>query len=291
MLCIFVCFLFWFYFQFPFILAITKDVNTNTYNTQDLLKRFNCAILLSCKRKCKSVPLHTCVCACALSHVHVGPYSEVPRDINHKPCASSCLQRDRFLPSVFSPHHMLHINAYGRVCVRVYVNLWDQFSSFDFCLFYSKMSIWVLLAAVVADGQLGLRCRKSDRYVQRPANLAAQRSHRSWKVNISTGPSRSQPRKYCNACSFVKETSFENEQIPFIHIISCLSTCSLAAAYLQHRVIVSLVFPLDRVHITVASYSFPQPAVTSHTIPRAWDPGMFVLTTVLVLGKVSQKDK
>lgn len=61
------------------------------------------------------------ICMCALSHVHADPYSEVPRDINHKPCASSCLQRDRFLPHVFSPRHdMLHMNAYSCVCVCVF---------------------------------------------------------------------------------------------------------------------------------------------------------------------------
>lgn len=43
---------------------------------------------------------------CMLIHV------QVPRDINHKPCASSCLQRDRFLP--LSQHDTLHVNARRR---------------------------------------------------------------------------------------------------------------------------------------------------------------------------------
>lgn len=75
MLCIFVCFLFWFLFSFHlhFILAITKDVNTKkSYNTQDLLQqsKFNCSIPLLSKRKnkvmCKAsyICVHSLTCAC-----------------------------------------------------------------------------------------------------------------------------------------------------------------------------------------------------------------------------------
>lgn len=126
MLCIFLCFVFCFvFFHLQLILAITKDVNTKTYNTRRFIvkSQFNRSIPLSCKwikvkRKKKSIVMcNACYIyffyVCTLSHVHADPYSEVPCDINRKPCASCCLQRDGCIPLVFS---RLHMNDYSFVC-------------------------------------------------------------------------------------------------------------------------------------------------------------------------------
>lgn len=129
MLCIFVCFsvLILFLFLLHFLLAITKDVNTKKKHTTLKIYRnrvkFNRSIPLSCKRKKKKSYVMcnvSYICMCTLSHVHADPYSEVPRDINHKPCASSCLQRDRFVPLVFSQlRDTLHTNTCSCVCFHL----------------------------------------------------------------------------------------------------------------------------------------------------------------------------
>lgn len=86
---------------------------------------------------------------CTLSHVHADPYSEVPRDINHEPCASCCLQRDRFVPLIFSQRHdTLHMNASSYVCVSVSVC-----SSYGIRFNSSKLLMWVLPAATEAKAQ------------------------------------------------------------------------------------------------------------------------------------------
>lgn len=65
-------------------------------------------------------------------------YVQVPRDINHKPCASSCLQRDRFVP--LSHHDMLHMNAHSFVCVYV-------------CVFISGIQLFQTIDVGVASSQ------------------------------------------------------------------------------------------------------------------------------------------
>ena len=81
--CMFSVFDFICVFIYILLLAITKDVNTKTYNTRDLLQQstFNLSIPLQCKRGEKSkvmcnasyvivcVSVCLCVCVCALSHM------------------------------------------------------------------------------------------------------------------------------------------------------------------------------------------------------------------------------